>query len=53
MPPKDKKVVKTAFKQGLAAKDILPPSIKNPPRESKPLRRPQEVVTENKSKFFQ
>ncbi len=53
MPPKDKKVVKTAFKQGLAAKDILPVSIKNPPRESKPLRRPQEVVTENKSKFFQ
>jgi hypothetical protein len=46
MPPKDKKVLKTAFKAGTPAKDIIPTTIKNLPRESKPQRRPADVVTE-------
>ncbi len=53
MPPKEKKTAKTMFKTGSLAKDIIPPHIKNPPREGRPQRRPGDVNVESKTKYYQ
>lgn len=37
----------------MAVKDIIPGHIKNPPRESKPQRRPGDISQDNKNKHYQ
>lgn len=38
MPPKQPKKQVTNYKQGSQAKDFLPSSVKNPPRDGKPIK---------------
>lgn len=43
MPPKAKDPkAKTLFKVGTPLKDVIPATVKNPPRESKPLKVPEQ-----------
>lgn len=51
MPPKKEKEGKKNFKPPLPSKDLIPPSIKQPPRDPKPLKQPEIHPLDKKADY--